>query len=127
MKVGDAYNLKLTIAEDAYVYAFYYESNDMAGNNMYMIYPFENSQKPFFKKGMYDLPDSDNSFSPSPPASNQAFIKVVASKNPLPLRITTTAEGYRIFEKEDCDTFLRAMQQANPASLFSANLIKEVK
>jgi hypothetical protein len=73
------------------------------------------------------LPDSDNSFSPSPPASNQAFIKVVASKNPLPLRITTTAEGYRIFEKEDCDTFLRAMQQANPASLFSANLIKEVK
>jgi hypothetical protein len=92
-----------------------------------MIFPFDNGQTPFFKKGTYELPDSDNSFSPSPPASNQAFIKVVASKNPLPLQISTTTEGYRIFEKEACNAFLKAMQQANPVLVYSANLIKEVK
>jgi hypothetical protein len=126
-QVGNAYNVKLTLSEDAYVYAFYYESNDMTGNQMYMIFPFDNGQTPFFKKGTYELPDSDNSFSPSPPASNQAFIKVVASKNPLPLQISTTTEGYRIFEKEACNAFLKAMQQANPVLVYSANLIKEVK
>ena len=125
--VGKGYQLQVNLQQDAYVYAFYYESNDLTGNKMYLIYPFENGQKNFIKKGSFTLPDDENVFSPSPPAANQAFIKVIASKRKLPLNITTADEGYKFLSGDDCLRFVGAMEKIPSAEIDSNNLIRSVE
>lgn len=126
LKVGKGYQLQVNLKEDAYLYAFYYESTDLTGNKMYMIFPFENGQKNLVQKGLVTLPDDENVFSPSEPAANQAFIKLIASKRKLPLNITTTPEGYRFLSPEDCLRFVGAMEKTPQAEIDSNNLIRSV-
>lgn len=126
LQVGKGYQLKMNLKQDAYVYAFYYESTDLTGNKMYMVFPFENGQKNLMKKGVTLLPDDENVFSPSAPAANQVFIKLIASKKPLPLSITKTAEGYRYLSAEDCLKFVSAMEKLNSTEIDSNNLIRGV-
>lgn len=127
LTVGKGYQLSVNLQQDAYLYAFYYESNDLTGNKMYLIYPFENGQKNFVKKGMITLPDDENVFSPSPPAANQAFIKLIASKRKLPLNITTGDEGYKYLSGDDCLRFVKAMEKIPTAEIDSNNLIRGVE
>lgn len=125
--VGKGYQLSTILQQDAYIYAFYYESNDLTGNKMYLIFPFENGQKNYLKKGTITLPDDENVFSPSAPAANQAFIKLIASKKKLPLNITTTEEGYRYLSPDDCLRFVSAMEKIPTADIDSNNLIRGVE
>lgn len=126
LKVGKGYQLQVNLKEDAYLYAFYYESTDLTGNKIYMIFPFENGQKNLVKKGLVTLPDDENVFSPSEPAANQAFIKLIASKKKLPLNITTTPEGYRFLSPEDCLRFVGSMEKTPQNEIDSNNLIRSV-
>jgi hypothetical protein len=126
LKANHGYQLKVGLLQDAFVYAFYYESHDLTGNKMYMIYPFENGQKNFLKAGNYILPDDENVFSPSPPTSNQAFIKLIASKKKLPLNITTSPEGYKYISPEDCAKLVSGIQKLPSNEIDSNNLIRGV-
>lgn len=125
--VGKGYQLKMNLNQDAYIYAFYYESNDLTGNKMYLIFPFENGQKNFVKVGVTMFPDDENVFSPSPPTANQVFIKLIASKRKLPLNITTSQEGYKFISPEDCLSFVKAMEKIPSAEIDSNNLIRGVE
>ncbi|HRH34849.1 MAG TPA: hypothetical protein PKY12_07305 [Catalimonadaceae bacterium] len=127
LQVGKGYQLKMNLSQDAYIYAFYYESNDLTGNKMYLIFPFENGQKNFVKKGITMFPDEENVFSPSPPSANQVFIKLIASKRKLPLNITTSPEGYKYISPEDCLNFVKAMEKIPSAEIDSNNLIRGVE
>ncbi len=127
LKVNQGYQLKVNLLQDAYVYAFYYESHDMTGNKMYMIYPFENGQKNFRKAGNFVLPDDENVFSPSAPASNQAFIKLIASRKMLPLNISVSPEGYRYISPEDCARLVSAIERMPSGEIDSNNLIRGVE
>lgn len=126
LKIGKGYQLKMNLKENAYIYAFYYESQDLTGNKMYMIFPFENGQSNLFKKGTHTLPDEDNVFSPSEPAANQVFIKLIASKKKLPLNITVSPEGYRYLSPEDCAKFVSSMNKVPSVEIDSNNIIREV-
>jgi hypothetical protein len=126
LKIGKGYQLKVDLNQDAYLYAFYYESNDLTGNKMYMVYPFENGQKNFMKKGSIMLPDDENVFAPSEPAANQVFIKLIASKKKLPLKITVSPEGYKYLAPEDCSKFVGAMEKIPAGEIDSNNLIRGV-
>ena len=126
LKLSNGYQLKVNLLQDAYVYAFYYESNDATGNKMYMIYPFEDGMVNTMKKGVFTLPDDENVFSPSAPVANQVFIKLIASKKKLPLHITTTSEGYRYLSPEDCAQFVGALEKMPAADVDSNNLIRGV-
>lgn len=127
LKVGKGYQLQVDLKEEAYLYAFFYESSDLTGNKMYMIYPFENGQKNLFAKGLHLLPQGDNVFSPSDPPANQVFIKLIASKTRLPIQITTTSEGYRYLNPEDCLRFVSAMEKVAGTTIDSNNLIRSVE
>ncbi len=127
LQTGKGYQLKVDLKEDAFVYAFYYESNDLTGNKMYMVFPFENGQKNQMSKGSFMLPDDENVFSPSEPAANQAFIKLIASKKKLPLKITVSPEGYRYLSPDDCAKFVSAMEKIPAANIDSNNLIRSVE
>jgi hypothetical protein len=94
---------------------------------MYMVYPFENGQKNFMKKGSIMLPDDENVFAPSEPAANQVFIKLIASKKKLPLKITISPEGYKYLAPEDCAKFVAAMEKIPSAEIDSNNLIRGVQ
>jgi hypothetical protein len=126
LHVGKGYQLKINLQQDAYVYAFYYESHDLTGNKMYMVYPFEDGQKNFLKKGTHLLPDNENVFSPSPPTANQVFIKVIASKRKLPMKVTASPEGYRFLAPFDCLKFVSAMEKIPSTEIDSNNLIRGV-
>ena len=126
LKVGKGYQLKVELNQDAYIYAFYYESNDLTGNKMYMVFPFENGQKNLMKKGNIVLPDDENVFSPSEPAANQVFIKLIASKKKLPLKITVSPEGYKYLAPKDCANFVGAMEKVPSIEIDSNNLIRGV-
>ena len=126
LKVGKGYQLKVDLNQDAYLYAFYYESSDLTGNKMYMVFPFENGQKNFMKKGSIMLPDDENVFAPSEPAANQVFIKLIASKKKLPLKITISPEGYKFLTPEDCAKFVGAMEKIPATEIDSNNLIRGV-
>jgi hypothetical protein len=127
LKVGKGYQLKVDLVQDAYLYAFYYESNDLTGNKMYMVFPFENGQKNFMKKGVNMLPDDENVFSPSEPAANQVFIKLIASKKKLPLNISVSPEGYKYLSPENCLRFVSAMEKIPASEIDSNNLIRGVE
>jgi hypothetical protein len=127
LKVGQGYQLNVNLMQDAYVYAFYYESQDLTGNKMYMIYPFENGQKNFRKAGTFSLPDDENVFSPSAPASNQVFIKLIASRKMLPLKITQSEDGYRYISPEDCAKLVSAIEKLPSSEIDSNNLIRGVE
>jgi len=127
LKTGKGYQLKVDLNQDAYLYAFYYESSDLTGNKMYMVFPFENGQKNLVKKGTAILPDDENVFSPSEPAANQVFIKLIASKRKLPLKITISPEGYKYLSPQDCLKFVSAMEKVPSAEIDSNNLIRGVE
>jgi len=127
LKVGKGYQLQVNLSQDAYLYAFYYESNDLTGNKMYMIFPFENGQKNQMTKGTIMLPDDENVFSPSEPVANQVFIKLIASRKKLPLKITVSPEGYKFVSPEDCRKFVAAMQKIPSQDIDSNNLIRGVE
>jgi len=127
LATGKGYQLKVDLLQDAYVYAFYYESNDLTGNKMYMVFPFENGQKNQMSKGNFMLPDDENVFSPSEPAANQVFIKLIASKKKLPIKITISPEGYRYLALEDCAKFVNAMEKVPSELIDSNNLIRSVE
>jgi hypothetical protein len=78
-------------------------------------------------KGSFMLPDDENVFSPSEPAANQAFIKLIASKKKLPLKITVSPEGYRYLSPDDCAKFVSAMEKIPAANIDSNNLIRSVE
>lgn len=127
LQTGKGYQLQVELAQDAFLYAFYYESQDLTGNKMYVIYPFENGQKNFMPKGTITLPDDENVFSPSEPAANQAFIKLIASKKKLPLNITTSPEGYKYLSPDDCLKFVSAMEKIPLPDIDSNNIIRGVE
>jgi hypothetical protein len=127
LQTGKGYQLQVDLAQDAYLYAFYYESHDLTGNKMYMIYPFESGQKNFMSKGTVTLPDDENVFSPSEPAANQVFIKLIASKKKLPLNITTSPEGYKYLSPDDCFRFVSAMEKIPLPDIDSNNIIRGVE
>lgn len=127
LATGKGYQLKVDLLQDAYIYAFYYESSDLTGNKMYMVFPFENGQKNQMTKGSFMLPDDENVFSPSEPAANQVFIKLIASRKKLPVKITISPEGYRYLSPEDCARFVSAMEKVPSDQIDSNNLIRSVE
>ena len=127
LHLGKGYQLKVDLKQEGYLYAFYYESADLTGNKMYMIYPVENGQKNFHKKGTLILPDEESVFSPSEPPANQVFIKLIASKSKLPLQISTSPEGYKFLKAEDCLRFVSAMEKLPSAGIDSNNFIRSVE
>ena len=78
------------------------------------------------KKGSIMLPDDENVFAPSEPAANQVFIKLIASKKKLPLKITISPEGYKFLTPEDCAKFVGAMEKIPATEIDSNNLIRGV-
>jgi len=127
LKVGAGYQLQVNLNQDAYLYAFYYESSYLTGNKMYMIFPFENGMKNQMGKGTFLLPDNENVFSPSEPAANQVFIKLIASRKKLPVKITVSPEGFKYLSPEDCRKFVSAMEKVPSQDIDSNNLIRGVE
>lgn len=126
LAVGKNYYVQVDLAEDAHVYVFYYESGDLTGNELYMIYPFDSRQKTFFKKGKYRFPDEENNFSLSLPGTQKVLIKVIASRRELPLQISQSNDGYIVLEKERCMMFVNGLGRLPDSEVSSINMIREV-
>jgi hypothetical protein len=126
LTVGRNYFVEVDLAEDAHVYIFYYESGDFTGNEMYMVYPFDQSQGTFFKRGRHRFPDPESNFALSMPGTNKVFLKVVASKRELPLQISQSRDGYIVLQKERSMVFVNGLEKMNENEVSTVNIIREV-
>ncbi len=127
LKVNHGYQVECNLRQDAYLYVFYYESQDQTGNRMYAIFPGSSGENAFREKGVFRLPSEKTVFSPHEPVANQVFIKVIASLRPLPLQITESPEGFRYITPADCARFVDAMRKIPPAEIDGNNLIRGVE
>ncbi len=106
--IGDKYKIELNLTENLYVYCFYYERT-IENKKIYVIYPFRNNQDNLLKTGTNFIPQGFY-FQPSLPANNQIHIKILVSKEKIPINIVTeiTESGGAapILTEDECKTFL---------------------
>jgi hypothetical protein len=125
LKLGMPYQLKAEITRDAYLYAFYYESQDPL-HKMYMIGPLDEKSNLISRAGTVLLPDERNVFEPSPPADRQAIVKLIACRQKLPLSITQTPEGYIYLSAEESMRFVSILEKMNKEDVCASKLLYEI-
>jgi len=110
--VNEEYQISVTLKEDAYMYAFFYDPMDKSFQYISMIFPYQNGQDTYFKAGTHSVPPG-NYFTADPPAEGQVFIKLIASKSKLALTSIdeVDSEGYIISKLNDknCTDFITKM------------------
>ena len=124
------YQFRIGLKEDAYVYAFYYESDDLLGLHMFMLYPLSKNENNLCKAGLLNLPRIGNqefTFVPSPPVSGQVVIKLVATSKKLALDFTETADGFLYLTEDQCSIFLKQLKNMNSEQLQTAVLVKDIE
>lgn len=126
LRLNMPYQLKVDLQSEAYLYAFYYESEDPL-HKMYVIGPVDEKSNRLSGPGKVLLPDKENIIEPSPPSSRQALIKLVASRKMLPLSVTTTPEGYLVLSTEDALRFVSILEKMNPDDIRTAKLLYEIE
>jgi hypothetical protein len=126
IKLGVQYQLKAELASDAYLYAFYYESEDPL-HKMYMIGPLDEKSNRLCKAGTVLLPDDKNTIEPSPPSSRQALVKLIASRQKLPLAVTTTPEGYICLGAEEALRFVSILEKMKKEDISTTKLLYEIE
>jgi hypothetical protein len=123
--VGEEYQISITLKEDAYVYAFYYDPQDKDFPFISMLYPFQKSQDTFLKAGLHSIPPG-HTFMPDPPAEGQVFIKIFASKEKLPITFIeeTDSEGYIIskFNDKNCTDFQTKLNSVSSEKIASRQI-----
>lgn len=126
LRLKKPYQLKIDLNTEAFLYAFYYESEDPL-HKMYVIGPVDEKSNRLYSAGEVLLPGKDNIIEPSPPASRQALIKLVASPRMLPLSVTTTQEGYIVLNTKDALHFVSILENMNSDDIRTAKLLYEIE
>lgn len=123
--VGDEYQISITLKEDANIYAFFFDPADKNFPYISMLYPFQKNQDTFLKAGTHSIPPG-HTFIPDPPAEGQVFIKIIASKEKLPITFTeeTDSEGYIVskFNDKNCTDFLAKLNAASKDKISSRQI-----
>jgi hypothetical protein len=126
LKLGMPYQLKAELTKNAYLYAFYYESQDPL-HKMYMIGPLDEKGNLLSKAGTVLLPDERNIFEPSPPADRQAIVKLIASTKKMPLSISTSPEGYVYLSAEEAMRFVSILERMDKDDICASKLLYEIE
>jgi hypothetical protein len=126
LRLGMPYQLKAELTKNAYLYAFYYESQDPL-HKMYMIGPLDEKSNLLAKAGTVLLPDERNIFEPSPPADRQAIVKLIASTKKMPLSISTSPEGYVYLSAEEAMRFVSILERMDKDDICASKLLYEIE
>ena len=116
LKVGMDYQFRVNVKKPSYIYGFCYQSEDLLGMHMYMLYPISKGEDNFCKPGTYNLPKmgtQEFTFTPSPPVSGQYFVKIIASKTKLAIDFTQTGDGYVYLAQKQCKAFYKQLKNLN--------------
>jgi len=123
--VGKEYQISASLTEDAYIYAFFYDPMDKNFQYISMLYPYQNSQDTYSKKGKIMIPPG-SSFIPDPP-DGQVFIKIFATKEKIAISFTeeVDSEGYIMtkFDAQNCSAFLEKLNKLDKSKVSSRQMV----
>jgi len=129
--VGKEYQISANLTEDAYIYAFFYDPMDKSFPYISMLYPYQNGQSTYSNKGNIIIPPG-SSFIPDPP-DGQVFIKIIATKEKLPITFAeeVDSEGYILakFDDKNCTAFLEKLNKLDKSKVSTRQmtLVRVVK
>jgi hypothetical protein len=127
IKLNNSYELKVELTSDAYLYAFYYESEDSLRNYIYLINPLGEEDNRLFKAGIHKFPN----LTPSPPASRQALVKLVATKERIPFSATKVPlsgnQVYYYLSKKEADNFVFLLDKKGKDGVCTTQFLYEIE
>ena len=126
LKIGMHYQLRVQLSEDAFLYAFYYESQDPL-HKLYMLGPLDEKSNRLARAGTVLLPAERNVFEPSPPADRQAIVKLIASRQRLPISVSTTPEGYIYLSAGEAAEMVSLLERMNKEQICASKLLFEIE
>ncbi len=123
--INKEYQISLSLTEDAYLYCFYYDAMDPNFPYISMLYPYQNKQDTFFKKGKITIPPGAT-FVPDAPCG-QIFIKIFAVNQKIDITFEqeTDADGYVItkFNDKNCKDFLTKLNKLDKTEIGTKQLV----
>jgi hypothetical protein len=126
--IGKDYQLKITLKEKAFIYAFYYDAKDKDHNFFDVIYPFDKTKICAVDTGIYYLPN--NALITIDPPVGQAYIQIIATKKLVPIDFDqfTGSDGYSYsyFKEANCKRFLEQLAKLSPKDFDKKYLIKNI-
>jgi len=119
------YEVSIKLETPSYIYAFFYDPADKSYPYISMLFPYQNDQNKIFSAGKYNIPP-DASFSPSPPATSQIYIKIIVSEEQIPISFSSQedSEGYltSYLNNKNCSDFIKELSKIDKSRIREASI-----